>query len=198
MTNTAELASYYRWQSHIYDATRWAFLFGRQELIRRAATGTPARILEVGCGTGRNLEQLARAFPRTEIVGVDCSGDMLAKARAKLADFGARIKLHEGAYTAGVAGRFDLIVCSYSLSMMNPGYAEVLAGCRADLAAGGRLAVVDFLEAGPAWFGRWMAVNHVRMENHLPQALAAAGFAGAPEIRSAYGGLWRWFLLISA
>jgi S-adenosylmethionine-diacylgycerolhomoserine-N-methlytransferase len=194
------LAGYYRWHAHLYDATRWAFLFGRRELVRRLAQAIPppARILEVGCGTGTNLEHLARVFPQAKITGIDCSGHMLAKARARLAPWSDRVELREGAYGGAAAGRFDLIVCSYSLSMMNPGHREVLAACRADLEPGGHLAVVDFLEAGAPWFARWMALNHVRMEAHLPPEIRALGFSAAPEVRSAYFGLWRWFFLVSA
>ena len=56
----ASLDRYYRWHAHFYDATRWAFLFGRKALIRLAAKQLqPRRILEVGCGTGKNLAELA-------------------------------------------------------------------------------------------------------------------------------------------
>ena len=62
-TSTA-LERYYQFHSRIYDATRWSFLFGREEVLLRAASvTTPKRILEVGCGTGRNLPGLRRRFP---------------------------------------------------------------------------------------------------------------------------------------
>jgi S-adenosylmethionine-diacylgycerolhomoserine-N-methlytransferase len=45
---------YYRLHSRIYAATRWSFLFGRRAILDDiAAATTPARILEVGCGTGK-------------------------------------------------------------------------------------------------------------------------------------------------
>lgn len=201
---TTGLHGYYRWHAHIYDLTRWAFLFGRTELIRQAASmpgARPRRILEVGCGTGKNLTALAAAFPAAEIVGLDLSAEMLAKARQKIAAYGGRITLLERPYDGPVAGGrpFDLIVFSYCLTMINPGFAEVLRICRDDLsAAGGQVAVVDFHDTRSEWFRRWMRLNHVRMDGQVLAALEASGFAvDKARIRSAYGGLWQWLEIIT-
>ncbi|HSS26733.1 MAG TPA: malonyl-ACP O-methyltransferase BioC, partial [Usitatibacter sp.] len=43
----------------------------------------PARVLDLGCGTGSQLEELARRFPRSELVGVDFSRSMLRRAAAR-------------------------------------------------------------------------------------------------------------------
>jgi malonyl-CoA O-methyltransferase len=43
----------------------------------------PARVLDLGCGTGSQLDALRRRFPRAELVGVDFAGEMLARARAR-------------------------------------------------------------------------------------------------------------------
>ena len=42
-------------------------------------------LLDIGCGTGLELESVYRRFPEAEVTGVDLSGDMLAKAREKFA-----------------------------------------------------------------------------------------------------------------
>ena len=85
-TGVVNLDGYYRWHAHFYDATRWAFLFGRSALLRLCAEEhRPRRILEIGCGTGKNLAELARVFPQAEIVGLDLSAEMLGKARKKIA-----------------------------------------------------------------------------------------------------------------
>jgi S-adenosylmethionine-diacylgycerolhomoserine-N-methlytransferase len=199
----SSVGAYYRWHARIYDCTRWAFLFGRAELIQSAAAAVahPRRILEVGCGTGRNLVALARRFPAAELVGLDLSGDMLRQARRKLAPFGSRITFIHAAYHAPVSGGrpFDLIVCSYCLSMINPGSEQVLRHCLHDLDEGGRLAIVDFLDTPFAWFRRWMGINHVRLDGHLLTALGANAIdpAGA-IIRNGYGGLWSWFICVAA
>jgi len=198
----ANLQGYYRWHAQIYDLTRWTYLFGRTALIRRAAEHfSPQRILEVGCGTGKNLAQLARRFPDAEIVGLDLSAEMLSKARKKLAVYGPRASLLHRIYDAPVcAGEpFDLIVFSYCLSMMNPGYAEVLSFCGEDLSSRGRIALVDFHDTRSAWFRSWMGLNHVRMDGQILAALQAAGYTLQPcMVASAYGGLWRWFTCLAA
>jgi len=195
-----ELSDYYRWHSHIYDMTRWAFLFGRHEIIHRAARNcaTPRRILEVGCGTGKNLVALARAFPKAEILGLDLSADMLDRARPKVVPFGGRVGLLHRPYDAPVAGerKFDLILFSYSLSMINPGYEGVLDLCREDLDVEGSVAVVDFHHSCVAWFRRWMGVNHVRMEGHLMKAFGERFEPRSSEICAAYGVLWQYLLYI--
>lgn len=190
--------SYYRWHSLVYDWTRWAFLFGRSELVNLLAGHVrPKRILEVGCGTGTNLLRLARAFPEAEIVGVDLSADMLNLARKKTASYSPRVTLCQCSYQKPVnAGEpFDCILLSYCLSMINPGFAQVLGTCRQDLDPTGIVAIVDFHDTRFAWFRRWMGLNHVRMDRQILTELQAAGMH-LPQlsIRLAYAGWWQWLI----
>ena len=136
---------YYRWQSVIYDATRWSFLFGRSAVLDRVASLVePKRILEVGCGTGRNLAELARRFPKAQLTGLDVSADMLALTEKKMVAEGERVKLVRRRYDAPVCeGGFDLVLCSYALSMFNPGWEESLECAMRDLEPGGVFALVD-------------------------------------------------------
>jgi len=194
------LNDYYRWHARIYDLTRWAFLFGRARIIALAASqmDPPARILEIGCGTGRNLAALARRFPLAQITGLDLSSDMLERAQCKVQAFGSRIGLLHRAYDAPVAmaDKFDLIVLSYSLSMINPGFAEVLRICTSDLSPTGIIAVVDFHASRWSWFQRWMGVNHVRMEGHLLEELNQHFTGQVCQVQRAYGNLWQYLLFI--
>ncbi|MEI6676157.1 MAG: class I SAM-dependent methyltransferase [Verrucomicrobiota bacterium] len=198
--NQDSLATYYRWHAGMYDLTRWAFLFGRNPLIHKAAYRLvrPARILEIGCGTGNNLVELAQQFPDAQIIGLDLSQDMLDRARVKVQRYGSRMRLMHRAYDAPVAegSKFDLIVLSYSLSMINPGYDEVLQICKSDLSATGLVAVVDFHESRWGWFRRWMAVNHVRMEGHVLDELRKHFQPCVCEVHRGYGDLWRYMLFI--
>ena len=76
-----EMRRYYRFHSKIYDLTRWSFLFGRDRVIDRIPEEVaPKRILEIGCGTGRNLIRLARWFPEAAVTGIDVSDVMLRYA----------------------------------------------------------------------------------------------------------------------
>lgn len=194
----AALERYYQFHSRIYDLTRWSFLFGREEVLRRAARVLrPARILEVGCGTGRNLVSLRRRFPAAALTGVDLSGPMLAIAATKLAHGSATLLRRAYAAPVHEAGRpFDLVLCSYALSMFNPGWEEAIDAAAQDLADEGCIAVVDFSDTAHAWFRRWMGVNHVRMENHLWAKLRERFAPLIEERLPAYGGLWNYGLFI--
>jgi S-adenosylmethionine-diacylgycerolhomoserine-N-methlytransferase len=187
---------YYRVHAGIYDLTRWSFLLGREALLRQvAASFTPARILEVGCGTGKNLVQLGRQFPEARLWGLDLSGDMLAVARKKLQILAPRLTLIKAAYDHPVEEKpfFDLVVFSYALSMFNPGWEQALAAASRDLAPGGAIAVVDFHDSGFPLFKRWMGLNHVRLDGHLLAGLTSRFPLHEATVRPAYGGLWSYF-----
>ncbi|MEZ5581496.1 MAG: class I SAM-dependent methyltransferase [Candidatus Competibacteraceae bacterium] len=174
----ASLQRYYRFHARLYDATRWLFLFGRHALVRAIAEQHSARrILEVGCGTGKNLLALSRAFPEAHCVGLDISEAMLTRARKKLEHQSGRITLLNQAYDQPLCGSeapsFDLVVFSYAWSMMNPGWEQAIVNAVHDLRPGGLLAVVDFNATNHSAFQRWMAFNHVRMEAHLSPRLTA-------------------------
>jgi S-adenosylmethionine-diacylgycerolhomoserine-N-methlytransferase len=190
---------YYRLHAGIYDLTRWTFLLGREALVREiAASSAPARILEVGCGTGKNLVHLGRQFPQAGLWGLDLSGDMLAVARKKLNKLAPRLTLVQAAYDrlVGAEPSFDLVVFSYALSMFNPGWEEALAAASRDLAEGGAIAVVDFHDSGSPLFKRWMGLNHVRLDGHLLPGLKSRFPSHQAAIRPAFGGLWSYFRFI--
>lgn len=194
--NTA-LERYYQFHSRIYDATRWSFLFGREEVLRRVLrVANPRRILEVGCGTGRNLVSLRRLFPEAHVTGVDLSEQMLAIAAGK-AD--GQVTLLRRSYSLPVhaeGGPFDLVLFSYALSMFNPGWEQAIDAAWGDLEDGGVIAVVDFSHSRFSWFRRWMGVNHVRMENHLWPRLGQKFVPLLNDRFSAYGGLWSYGIFI--
>lgn len=200
LNHSEALSGYYRWHAGIYDLTRWAFLFGRDALVRavRQERMMPARILEIGCGTGKNLVALAESFPKARIMGLDLSREMLEQARAKVRPYGARVGLLHRRYEAPVAleQKFDLIVLSYALTMMNPGFEEVLRLCREDLSEQGLIAVVDFHHSRWGWFRRWMGLNHVRMEGQVLESLQRGFTPLVSQVRPGYGGLWQWLLFI--
>jgi S-adenosylmethionine-diacylgycerolhomoserine-N-methlytransferase len=196
----SEVENYYRFHAAVYDATRWSFLFGREAVLQLARSVAPApkRILEVGCGTGRNLVRLAELFPASQITGVDLSAAMLAVARKKTARFDERVQLLNRAYDKPVqaTGPHQLVLCSYALSMFNPGYDAAVAAARGDLAPGGYLAFVDFHSTRFRWFARWMRVNHVRMDGHLHPLLRANFTPVIDERHAAYGGVWDYRVFI--
>lgn len=191
---------YYRWQSMIYDITRWAFLFGRKEVLQKIPLGKKRdlQILEVGCGTGMNLVALAKRFPKAEITGLDVSPDMIIAARRKIGSYGDRIQLKEMAYDVipEFARRFDVILFSYSLSMINPQWQELLMQAKTDLKTGGVIVITDFSNSRYAWFKKHMARNHVRMDGHLLPVLKKSFLTHFYKEESAYGAIWEYLMYV--
>jgi S-adenosylmethionine-diacylgycerolhomoserine-N-methlytransferase len=181
----ARMDRMYRHQRYIYDLSRKFYLLGRDELITKIDARPSDAILEVACGTARNLVKLALAYPRSPCFGFDVSAEMLDSAsraveRAGLAN---RVKLAQGDATSfdperlfGRA-RFERIVISYALSMIPP-WRETLAHALDQLAPGGSLHVVDFGDQAslPGWFrfilNRWLAAFHVTPRADLTQVVA--------------------------
>nr|WP_319386141.1 class I SAM-dependent methyltransferase [uncultured Roseibium sp.] len=179
----------YRRQRHIYDVTRKYYLLGRDHLIRELKPPRGGDVLELGCGTGRNLIAAARLYPDARFYGLDISRHMLETAEKNIATAGLsnRITLIEGdaanpSATEGLGvSAFDRVFYSYTLSMI-PIWREALQAGSARLKQGGRIHVVDFgqQQGLPRWFARllfsWLKSFHVtpraELENEL-EALAA-------------------------
>jgi S-adenosylmethionine-diacylgycerolhomoserine-N-methlytransferase len=147
---TRRMNRMYRWQRFIYDATRRYYLLGRDQLIAELNPAPGAEVLEIGCGTGRNLVQAARRYPAAKFTGIDVSTEMLTTAVSSIRRHGldGRIRVAHGDATNfdpvkifGVAP--DHIVISYALSMI-PDWQGVLTEAVQRLKPGGRLHIVDF------------------------------------------------------
>jgi len=148
---TRRMNRMYRRQRHIYDGTRRYYLLGRDLLIENLGAKAGADVLEIGCGTGRNLVQAARLYPDTRFFGIDISTEMLTSAISAISrrDLAKRIRVAHGDGTAfnpqvlfGTPS-FDRIMISYSLSMI-PDWRLVLQAAASRLKPGGSLHVVDF------------------------------------------------------
>lgn len=174
----------YRTQRHFYDLTRKYYLLGRDALIAGLEPPPGGNVLEIGCGTGRNLIVAARAWPGARFFGIDISDAMLETARANIAKAGlsGRIVVAQGDATAfdprglfGVA-RFERIFQSYTLSMI-PDWRGALSEAAVKLVPGGRLDIVDFgqQERLPRWFRRllfaWLAKFDVSPRADLVAAI---------------------------
>ena len=170
-----QMDAMYRYQRYFYNATRKYYLLGRDQLIRRLEVKPGENILELGCGTARNLVILAKRNPAANFFGVDASAAMLGSAQstvnaARLRNISLKTALADDfgyRRTFGLERPFDAIFFSYSISMI-PTWRESIAMALENLAPGGRLLIVDFYDQKdlPAWFRgsltTWLKKFHVQ------------------------------------
>lgn len=193
MTNAAaEMDAIYRMQRHIYDVSRKYYLLGRDGMLAALDPPPGGTVLEIGCGTGRNLVQAAAHHPAARFFGVDVSAAMLETASASVAKGGLAhcIKLAQADACAldtraafGVAA-FDRVFFSYVLSMI-PDWRRALASGMAAVAPGGSLHVVDFGEQSRlpqvfrsglrAWLRQFHVTPHAELEDELRRLARSAG-----------------------
>lgn len=174
----------YRHQRYIYDLTRKYYLFGRDRLIAEMGLKPGDRLVEVGCGTARNLVKIAKAYPQVELFGLDASLEMLKSAEETIrrAGLSNRIKLAHG-YAEdlspamfGETKPFEAALFSYSLSMI-PDWKGAIGAAAANLAPDGLIHVVDFGDlTGLGTLGRaamlaWLALFHVAPRVELLESL---------------------------
>lgn len=195
--------SIYRHQRHIYDLSRKYYLLGRDGLIADLAPPRGGAVLEIGCGTGRNLIAVGKAWPEARLYGVDISEAMLETARKALAKAGMadRVMLAQGDAcsfdTQRLFGRADFqrVFISYALSMI-PDWQSGLRQAGRCVADGGKLEIVDFgqQEGLPklwkrALFG-WLARFHVSPRADLKRAIEglAADMGAFPHSQTLYRG----------
>jgi S-adenosylmethionine-diacylgycerolhomoserine-N-methlytransferase len=177
----------YRGQRHIYDLTRKYYLLGRDRLIDELAPPVGGHVLEIGCGTGRNLIAAARCWPGAHFHGIDISEEMLKTARGAIdrAGLARRVTVAQGDATSFDPQTlfrlrsFDRIFQSYTLSMI-PDWQGAIREAMRHLSAYGSLHIVDFgqQEEMPGWFRAalfgWLARFHVAPRALLIEAAREA------------------------
>ncbi|MEY8829668.1 class I SAM-dependent methyltransferase [Sedimentitalea sp. XS_ASV28] len=195
----------YRHQRLFYDLTRKYYLFGRDRLIAGLDPKPGAHVLEIACGTGRNLQVAIRRYPDTAFYGLDISSEMLTTARATLRQSANLAQgdacTFEGAHLFRRA-KFDRIFISYGISMI-PDWHIALTNASAHLAPGGELHVVDFHDQNglPKWFRsalyRWLERFHVTPRRDLKSTLdrLASGIGGTTRFQDLYRGYAQYAVL---
>lgn len=180
-SHAEEMDRMYRYQRYIYDLTRKYYLLGRDQMIRELQVPQGGSLLEVGCGTGRNLALARRLYPEARLFGLDISAEMLDTARSKLARGSVTPKLRVAdatRFTAADFGErgFDRIMISYALSMI-PDWTSAVDQALAALSPQGSLHIVDFgqQEQLPNWvrptLQAWLTRFHVTPRAHLEAEL---------------------------
>ena len=171
----------YRRQRYIYDFTRKYYLFGRDSLIADLGLKPDESLVEIGCGTARNLILIARRYPGARLYGLDASHEMLKTARAAVdrAGLSSRITLAHGYaenLSPAVFGEekpFDHAIFPYSLSMI-PQWKQAFA---AAAGAASKIHAVDFADlTGMGHFGAqamraWLALFHVTPRADIVNAM---------------------------
>ena len=198
----------YRWQRRFgfYDLTRKYYLLGRDPMIAGLNPPEGGAVLEIGCGTGRNLVHAARRHPDVEFHGIDISREMLAAAGAAVERNGLRdrVRLAQADAAAfepaAIFGRthYDRIFISYAVSMI-PQWRAVMESAAYRLAPGGELHIADFgdMDGLPAWsktaMYTWLRWYHVTPRAKLFKAadeIAAPLGASSDERRLHRGFSW--------
>lgn len=152
----------YRFARFHYDLTRRYYLVGREQMLGALDVSFTDRVLEVGCGTARNLIHLARRAPQPELFGLDASPLMLRSAEhaCRRAGCDEMVTLRQGLAEQldyrtmfDLDEPFDAIFFSFSLSLM-PTWREALDAAIRNLKPGGTITIVDFWDQHdlPSWF----------------------------------------------
>jgi SAM-dependent methyltransferase len=135
-----------------------------REVVRdlRAADPAPARIVDLGCGTGAAGAAWAlEARPHASVLGVDKSGWAAAEARWTLQTLGLRGRAQAGDLdrTPLPSGRGDAIVAAFTANELDePTRRRLLARLLEAAGSGARVLVVEPIakRAAPWWRG-WAA-----------------------------------------
>jgi ubiquinone/menaquinone biosynthesis C-methylase UbiE len=176
--------------SLVYDAPgvqRLTYRPVQDAVVRALRTDPPARILDVGCGTGRLALRLSRELPGSRVTGCDFSRGMLRQAQARA---GALSLAQGDAQRLPFAdGSFDAVVSTEAFHWF-PDPEAALEGFHRVLAARGRL-LIAFVNpsfeglsrasrAVSRWLGeplRWPTAAVLRRQ------VEAAGFEVASQRR---------------
>jgi S-adenosylmethionine-diacylgycerolhomoserine-N-methlytransferase len=183
-THAQNLQNFYAAQAPDYDRFRERLLHGRAELIAKLAMSLPpqARIVELGGGTGRNVEFFeAKLADIAALDLVDLCPALLARARERLAPFPNVRVVEADATTFKPCMPVDCVYFSYALTMI-PDWRAAIANAIAMLKPGGQLGVVDFYHSSRNplpqhrrhdaftrhFWRRWFAHDGVRLDpEHL-------------------------------
>ncbi|MBN8428969.1 MAG: methyltransferase domain-containing protein [Xanthomonadales bacterium] len=160
----------------------------KASLLMHARIAPGERVLDVGCGTGTLLLQLASHVREARLAGVDADPEMLRQAEAKAVAAGFVMYLAP-AWADALPfgdGAFDVVLSSLFFHHLQPADKEQsLREIWRVLRPGGRVLIADF-DRPASWLGR-SSFQLIRLldgysntrdhaEGRLPEFIAAAGF----------------------
>jgi S-adenosylmethionine-diacylgycerolhomoserine-N-methlytransferase len=133
-----------------YDEFRKRLLHGREEMIALTPQIKDGVWIDMGGGTGSNVEEMDRQgrlknFKKVYIV--DLSSSLLKVARERIAQRGwsnvEAVEADATTFKPAEFGRVDLVTFSYSLTMI-PDWFLAMEHARNLLRVGGHIGIVDF------------------------------------------------------
>lgn len=161
----------------------------RNAAIQQLTPDSGEQILEIGCGTGQAMVQIAELIGRSgKIIGIDISNGMLKIAQARLKKMGTRdqgaLLCGDGTWLPFEDGSFDGILISFTLELFDsPEIPLVLAECKRCLRTGGRISVVGLSRKRPnfmtglyEWLHRKFPLFFDCRPIFVQQSLKTAGF----------------------
>lgn len=165
----SRLEGFYQGQAESYDAFRERLLHGRRELMQALQLPANARVVELGGGTGQNLDFLGDKLDQIAAYQVvDLCPSLLAVAQKRAQQYPQVRVVEADACTYQPTEKVDCVIFSYSLTMI-PDWAAAIDNAKAMLKPTGKIAVVDFTlsDQQPAWMGyfwrRWFAHDGVHL-----------------------------------
>ena len=180
------MESFYRGQAEAYDAFRKRLLKGREELWQLVGVPEGGVWVDMGGGTGANLENFGDRIERLEkVYVVDLSKSLLEVAARRFKTRGwpnAEAVEADATVWRPPSGAADVVTFSYSLTMI-PDWFAAIENAKAMLSPGGVIGVVDFYvsrkhpaegHARHSWLTRsfwpvWFAADNVYPSaDHVP------------------------------
>jgi S-adenosylmethionine-diacylgycerolhomoserine-N-methlytransferase len=184
--HAARMESFYAGQAEAYDDFRRRLLLGREQMWRSLPVPAGGRWVDMGGGTGSNLEYFGAAIDQLEkVTVVDLAPSLLQMARQRVQDRGwENVDVVEADATQFQPndGAVDVVTFSYALTMI-PDWFAAIENAIAMLKPGGLIGVVDFYVARKhpvngfrrhGWFTRsfwpvWMSSDNVfPSSEHVP------------------------------
>jgi ubiquinone/menaquinone biosynthesis C-methylase UbiE len=177
----------------LYDPL-WRVLGGgrmRATFIRDAGITAGQRVLDIGCGTGSLLIQIAESVPGTHSVGLDPDPKGLARCAEKAASAGVDVRWTQGFADElpQVDASFDRVLSSFMFHHLDLEVKQgMLQEARRVLNPGGELHLVDFGGQHHGKDGLLSRLLHPHegladnLGGRISQLFEAAGFADVREV----------------
>lgn len=147
MSNHRGIARFYGRWAGVYDhlASRTPGITGvRKKAVSSLNISPGETVVEMGCGTGANLEFLRRAVgPEGQVIGIDLTPGMLDRAHERVdRNQWSNVALLRADATAPPLGEVDVVFATFVIGMLEDPSAAIHAWSRR-MSGGGRIGLLD-------------------------------------------------------